>query len=124
MTMLVTLEEAKLHLRVDHDLDDNDITLKIYAASAAVLEYIGDTQYMFLDTGGELIEFDTSDTSTEPEQTALRTWHVVRQATLLLLGDMYSNRAPTAQDVVHAGYGYLPRAVLALLFPYRDLPIA
>jgi hypothetical protein len=122
--MLISLVQAKAHLRVDHDLDDDDITLKIEAASAAVLAYIGDTQYLFLDTGGEPIEFDTSDTSTQPEQAALRALHTCRQATMLLLGDWFSNREPKPSDVVHAGYGYLPRAVVALLYPLRDPTIA
>ena len=121
MTRLVTLEEAKAHLRVDHDLDDLDITLKIEAASAAVLAYIEDAQYLFLDTGGEPIEFDTTDTSTELEQSALRARSLCQQATLLVLGEFYRNREPAATDVVpdRFGYGYLPRAVVALLAPLR-----
>ncbi len=116
MTMIVTLEEGKSHLRVDHDLDDNDITIKIMAASSAVLEYIGDAQYRFIDTGGEMLDFDTST-----EQSELRALHRVRQATLVLLGDMYRYRDPQANDVVDPrfGYGYLPRAVTALLYSLR-----
>lgn len=126
MTQLITLAQAKAHLRVDHDLDDDDIALKLEAASAAVLAYIGDTQYLFIDTGGELIEFDTTDTGTQPEQAALRALHTARQATKLLLGDFYKNREPMAADVVapQFGYGYLPRSVVALLYPLRDPTIA
>jgi hypothetical protein len=117
MTMLVTLDEAKLHLRVDQDDDDDDITLKIEAASAAVLAYIQDSQYLFLDTGGD--ELDLYDTSTD--QAAHRAKHLCRQATLLMVGEFYRNREPTATDVVpeRFGYGYLPRAVVALLTPLR-----
>ena len=126
MTQLVTLADAKTHLRVDHDLDDNDIELKIEAASAAVLQYIGDTQYLFLDTGGEPIAFDTTDTGTAPEQAALRALHTSRQAVLLLLSDFYRNRDPQPVDPVDSkfGYGYLPRAVTALLYPLRVPTIA
>ena len=49
----------------------------------------------------------------------------VMLATLLLVGDFYANREPKASDPVDAqyGYGYLPRAVVALLYPLR-MPIA
>jgi len=122
MTMLVTLDEAKLHLRVDHDADDDDITLKIEAASAAVLAYVDDSQYLFLDTGGD--EIDLFDTSTD--QAAHRAKHLCRQATLLMVGEFYRNREPAATDVVpeRFGYGYLPRAVVALLTPLRVPTIA
>jgi hypothetical protein len=120
--MLVTLEEAKLHLRVDHDGDDDDITLKIEAASASVLSYIEDSQYLFLDTGGD--ELDLADTSID--QAALRARHLCRQATLLMVGEFYRNREPAATDVVpeRFGYGYLPRTVVALLTPLRTPTIA
>jgi hypothetical protein len=122
VTLLVTLDEAKSHLRVDHGLDDDDITLKIEAASAAVLEYIGDTQYLFLDTGGD--DLDLADTSAD--QVGLRARHKAKQATLLLVGDWFTNRTPNPADVVDQrfGYGYLPRAVVALLYGLRDPTIA
>ena len=122
MTQLVTLDQAKLHLRVDQDAEDDDITLKIEAASAAILDYIGDAQYLFLDTGGD--ELDLEDTSTD--QAAHRAKHLCRQATLLVLGDFYRSREPTATDPVPAqfGYGYLPRAVVALLTSLRTPTIA
>jgi len=122
MTLLVTLDEAKSHLRVDHGFDDDDITLKIEAASAAVLEYIGDTQYLFLDTGGD--DLDLEDTTAD--QVGLRARHRARQATLLLIGDWFANREPTASDTVDPrfGYGYLPRSVIALLYTMRDPTIA
>lgn len=125
MTPLVTLEQAKLHLHVDHDLDDSDIELKVAAASAAVLQYIGDKQYLFLDTGGEFLDLtDTSTSGTNSDVAAARVLHIVRQATLLLVGDFYKNREPTPADVIGTGYGYLPRAVVALLYPLRDPTIA
>lgn len=122
MTQLVTLDEAKAHLRVDHDEDDADIEIKIEAASAAILNYIGDAQYLFLDTGGD--ELDLEDTSTD--QAAHRARHLCRQATLLMVGEFYRNREPAATDVVpeRFGYGYLPRAVVALLTSLRTPTIA
>lgn len=122
MTQLVTLDEAKAHLRVDHDEDDADIEIKIEAASAAILNYIGDAQYLFLDTGGD--DLDLEDTSTD--QAAHRARHLCRQATLLMVGEFYRNREPAATDVVpdRFGYGYLPRTVVALLHSLRTPTIA
>src|SRR5574343_262027 len=116
MTQLVTLDEAKAHLNVDHDLDDDTITIMIEGASAAVLEHIGDAQYLFLDTGGDDLTLDPAT-----EQQALRARDLARRATFLVVGDFYRNREPAAADVVDAkfGYGYRPRAVVALLTPLR-----
>lgn len=115
--MLVSLEQAKAHLRMDHDFDDSDITLKIEGASAAVLDYLKDYADSFLDSNGEVIE-DSNGNPDVPYQ--------VKAATLLMLGDLYANREPIPTDPVDAqyGYGYLPRAVIALLYPLREPTIA
>lgn len=121
MTQLITLAQAKAHLRRDHSLDDDDITLKIEAASAAILQYVGDNQYRILDTGGDVLAFDTST-----EQADLRMLHVCQQATKLLLTHWDKNRDGTGGEAVEAsaGYGYLPLPVVSLLYPYRDPTIA
>lgn len=112
---LVTLQEARAHLRAeDETADDADLLLKIRAASSAVLKYVGDT---FNDTDG-VIPVDSDGLADVPDD--------VRAACLLLIGDFYANREPTATDSVPSsfGYGYLPRAVVALLYPYRTPSIA
>ena len=111
--MLVTLDQAKEHLRVDFDADDDLLTAYIHAASAAVLNYLKDAAYDFTDTSGEILT-DSSGTELTP--------YVVKQATLLMVGEFYRNREPKATDSVDAqyGYGYLPRAVVALLYTLRD----
>lgn len=111
MVMLVTVDEGKAHLRVTHDLEDEDIEKKIAAASAAVITYLKDGADLFIDSSGEV-------SAEVPED--------VQHATLLLLGDFYKNREPLPDDAVPAqfGYGYLPRAVTALLYPYRTPTIA
>lgn len=124
MTMLATLDQAKAHIniRVEDTDQDEYITLLIESASAAILNYVGDAQYLFLDTGGD--ELDLEDTSTD--QAAHRARHLCRQATLLMVGEFYRNREPAATDVVpdRFGYGYLPRAVVALLHSLRTPTIA
>lgn len=122
MTMLVTLDEAKDHCEVDTDAHDSKLTIYIEAASAAVLAHVEDSQYLFLDSGGD--ELDLDDTSTD--QAAHRARHLCRQATLMLVEEFFRNRSPAATDPVPAefGYGYLPRAVVALLLPLRTPSIA
>lgn len=114
MVMLVTLEQAKKHLRVVHDSDDEDIVLKIEAASGAILNYLKEAADEFIDSSDEIImTTDSPPASTVPK--------IVMQATLLLLGDFFKNREPTSDDPVASqyGFGHLPRAVIALLYHYR-----
>lgn len=115
MTQLVTLEVAKKHLNMDHDADDTLIELYVEAASNAVINYCGEAAEEWVDSSGELIE-DPAETggSLVPK--------VVRQATLLLIGDFYKNRESKSDDRivgVEYGYGHLPQAVISLLYHYR-----
>ena len=57
MFRLVTVEQAKEHLLVDHDQDDSKIKLLVETASAIVLNYIKQyprTQYQTLPTSEEI----------------------------------------------------------------------
>lgn len=122
MTMLLTLDEAKAHLRVMTEDEDDDITAIVEEASAAVLGHIGDAQYLFLDTGGDELTLDPVT-----EQEAIRAQHIAKRATRLLVADFYRNREGSEQaGAVDAkfGYGYLPRAVVAVLYPLRTPTIA
>lgn len=121
MTMLVTLTQAKRHLRVTHTLDDLDITLKIHAASAAILNYLKDAALDWVDSSGALIEDSTGSLVSQQGQ-------LVQQATLLLLGWMYSFREGEVGESNPAfqafQQGYLPPPVMALLYPLRDPALA
>lgn len=109
MNDLVTLAQAVAHLRCESD--DPSVPLLLSAASEAVLQYIGDPT--FVDTAGFVPVDSAGDPVGVPAQ--------VKAATLLLLGDLYEHRKPEPTDPVPAefGYGYLPRAVVALLYPFR-----
>jgi len=110
MTMIVTLDQAKAHLRVTHDGDDEDITLKVHAASGAVINYLKSAADVFLDTSGEVLGMsDSPPVSAAPK--------VVQQATLLLLGWMFSFREGDADTFTP---GYLPAPIVSLLYPLRD----
>jgi len=106
--MIVTLEQAKDHLRVTHDSDDNDITLKIHGASAAIINYLKSSADSFLDSSGEVV-LDSSALPVVP--------FVVIQATLLMVGWMYNFREGEDKAFVP---GYLPAPIISLLFPLRD----
>lgn len=103
--MIVTLQEARDHLHVTHSADDADLTLKIKGASAAVVTYL------------KVVDEDAIPAA------AL---DAAKSATLILVGEFYRNREAEQAGAVDVqfGYGYLPRPVVALLYPHRDPAIA
>lgn len=103
MTQLVTLQEASGHLRRDLDDDDDaDLTMKIEAASDAVMRYLEWTDV--------------------PADVPV----AVKAAVLRLVGDMYVNREGSTDSAISEqfGYGYLPANVLSLLYPLRVPSVA
>jgi hypothetical protein len=115
MTMLVSLDDGKAHLRVDHDIEDSDIALKIHAASAAVLNYLKAAGIAdFVDSSGELPVDSSGVVEWVPYE--------VRAATLLMLGYLYKDRDNDAGHEYETGY--LPRPVTALLYARRDPALA
>lgn len=115
MTMLVSLEQAKIHQRIDNDDEDSDVELKIAAASAAVMEYLkADGCADFTDSSGEVIEDSAGIAVDVPKN--------VQGATLLMFGYLYKDR----DNDVNKEYepGYLPRPVTALLYGRRTPSVA
>lgn len=104
MTMLVTLDEAKEHLRVTYDTEDDGIVRKIEDASNRILLHVTDAS--FVDTNGE------------PDETMPP---VVRQATLQLVELLFRNRGGEDWD---SEPNYLPHSIQALLYPLRDPTMA
>lgn len=104
MVALVSIEEASSHLRRDTDADDLDLLLKIEAASEAVLDYLQTDGLDWLDSDGYY-------------QAPSR----VKQAVLCLVGEFYREREGAQSDPIPAqyGFGFMPRAVVALLYPLR-----
>lgn len=112
---LVTLTQARTQCRIDDfdsdgGVDDGVLTLYIRAASRAVLAYLDGAS--FLDSDGNVPE-DSSGDPVVPED--------VQLATLFLVAEFFKNREAEQGGAVDAqfGYGYLPRPVVALLYPYR-----
>lgn len=116
--MLVSLQQASDHLRRDTTDDDSDLTLKINAASQAVLNYITNTS--FLDSSG-LPHYDSAG---EP----LGVPYPIQAAVLLILGDLYADRDGQAYregiSTPRLGEIIIPRAAHFLLDPYRQPVVA
>lgn len=120
MVMLVTLQEASDHLRRDTTDDDADLTLKINAASNAVINYLKNPNIVYqgsFDSSGDYI-VDSSLTVRDE----------VRSAVLIVLGVLYADRQgqqyieENSED--RLGKMSLPKAVHWLLDPLRKPSLA
>ncbi|HIE3971835.1 TPA: head-tail connector protein [Serratia marcescens] len=103
MIELVTLEEAKLHLRIDDDYGDDDITLKIQGGSAAILAYVQGSRQLIVDDTGKAIEGDPLSR--------------VKTALLVLLGILDRNRGGEEEEKLKQGE--LPFSVSMLIYDLR-----
>lgn len=114
MVMLVSLQEASDHLRRDTDDDDNDLMLKIQAASRFIVNYVDDDTFD-LDSSGEPFEDSNGIVVDVPSD--------IKAAALLIIGQIYSDRdAPDFRDGKTAprlGDIIMPRAAHLLLDYYR-----
>jgi hypothetical protein len=103
MISLVTLEEAKSQLRISDTLDDSKIALTILAASAMVLNHI--KVDVPVEDSPDTRILQMFDTDTVPED--------VKQAVLLVIGDLYENREAANANPISS-------AVKAILCNRRD----
>lgn len=94
--MILTVEDLKKHLNIDHDEDDAYIEELIAVAEDAVETYLNRPIIEFVDDRGQL----------KP---------AIRHASRLLIGTWYANR----ESVVYATPSELPDGVVALLLPLR-----
>lgn len=124
--MLVTLEQAKAHLLVDFEEADNDITLKISAASGAVLNYLKTRKKLYRvevdEDGYEVLDSQGDPIYIRDSQGDRIVRDEVKHATLILLGIFFRDR-----DGVEAkdwAPGFLPAPVTAILYPLRDPALA
>lgn len=114
MALLVSLEDARAHLRIDTNDGDADLELKVKAASRAVLNYISNGADPFTDSTGEPYEDSNGVSMDIPED--------VQSATLFLVGYLDRNRDSDPDQAFDRGY--LPAPVCALLVHYRDPSMA
>lgn len=119
MTMLVSLEQAREHLRRDTTDGDADLLLKVKGASRAVMNYIRSSALTqeFTDSAGDVFEDSNGVALFIPED--------IQIATLFLVGSFDTDRTGEA-GVINPQWSdlFLPRAVRALLTPYHEPPLA
>src|SRR6476659_3078584 len=94
--MLVTLQEAKDHLLVDFDSADNDITLKITAASGAVLNYLKNRKKLYVvevdDDGFDVLDSQGDTIPVLDSQGNKIIRDEIRFAVLILVGIFFRDR--------------------------------
>jgi uncharacterized phage protein (predicted DNA packaging) len=95
---IITLDQAKEHLRVDFHDEDSLIQLYLNGAEISVQNYLGRALYA---------------TTAGTDTTGLVINDAVTAAVLLQVGSMYENREPTDKRTV------LPDSMKWLLNPYR-----
>lgn len=104
MTLLVSLQQVKSHLRIDTADGDADILAKAKAASAAIVRYLKEPVFWSGSSG--VIETDSAGIAIDvPED--------VQIATLLLIG--YFDRQRDEDEENSYAEGRLPQPVRALL---------
>lgn len=102
---LVTLEQAKLRIRMQHDLLDDDIQIMIDAGTEAVLQYLGVEESEYEDSSGGLAQ-------DPPARVVDAILEYVRI------------RSRGAADADKFQPGYLPSSVQSILYPLRTPSIA
>lgn len=115
---IVTLAQARTQCRIDdvdsdgNGPDDDALNLYIRAASRSILNYLDGAS--FLDSDGNVPTDSDGNPDGVPDD--------VQLAALFLVGEFYKNREADQDGAVDSqfGYGYLPRPVVALLYPYRS----
>lgn len=108
--MLITLEQAKAHLRIDDADADDDLTLKVRAAEIMASEYIGREIYPDEVTLALAVLAGTAG----PYPIVCN--DLIRAAILLTLGHLWENRE---DNVVGAIVAELKVGAAQLLAPYR-----
>ena len=99
--MIVSLEEAKTHLRIQHDEEDALIVGLIQQAQTAAEDFCRVSFEPYVDGVGHEVDVPGP----------------VKLAVLLMVGYFYEHRE--AED--GAGFRTMRRAFMTLLYPYRDL---
>jgi hypothetical protein len=119
---LITVAQARSHVRVDHDAEDAQLDEFIESASAAVVNYLKSGADVFLNTLGLPEEIYSDDSP--PQVIAYAVPAEVQVATKILVAHFFRNRDGREPNADGWQPGYLPPAVTALLYPLRDPALA
>ena len=109
---LITLDQAKQHLRIiGDDADDADLQLKINAATQMAVAYLDRAVYATQE------DLDAATLAGTAGPCPLVATDMVRAGILLLLGDLYANR----EEVTNTPVNQLPTGAKACLRPLRRM---
>lgn len=111
-TELVTLEEAKAHLRVMDTSEDADITLKLRAAEEMAVNYLDRAVYPSQE------QMDAAVAAGTAGPLPMVSTFAVRAGILLLLGDLYTNREEVVTGTIAT---QMPTGARACLRPLRRM---
>lgn len=113
---LVTLEQAKAHLRVTHSHEDGDIQLKLNAATRMAIAYLDRDVFESQTAADAACAAGTSRPMPllvdDPDM------DMVRAGILLTLGDLFANREEVITGTIAT---QLPTGVKACLRPLRRM---
>lgn len=101
---MISLEQAKLHLRIDHTEDDPLITLYIGAAQEQIERHI--QRKIITDEEERTSAYDVVNNS------------ALKAAALLFVGNLYENREATTDKPNELPLGYW-----SLIQPYRIMGV-
>lgn len=127
---MVTIEEARQHLRIDGDYDDDWLDMMIVAISQAVLLWLKDETRAYeleTDSNGDVIYDSDGDPVIETDSNGPVAKPIVKAAVLVELASQYRFRDGdgVAQVPAHWGHGYtLSAGSTALLTPLRKTTMA
>lgn len=107
---LVTLEQARLHLRVDETEEDSLIALWINAAELSAQSFLGRNVYTDQD------ELDAAVNAGTAGDDPMVVNDLIRAAILLTVGHLYANREDVAAGV---SFAKIPVGAEYLLMPHR-----
>lgn len=123
--MLVTLQEARDHLRSDSTADDADLSIKINAASGAVLNYLkGASPWQYEYDSNLGIQLDSNQDPIpllDSGGNKVMRWEV-KAAVLLMVGYLYKDRDENPNGEYEQGF--LPKPITAILYALRDPALA
>lgn len=123
--MYVTLDRAKQHLNMDHNLDDTLIEVYVQAASGAVKNYLKSASPYEVerDSNDDIIRDSSGDPTYVVDSSGDKVVsYPVQAAVLLMVGFLYKDRDENPDSAFERGY--LPKPVTALLYPLRDPALA
>jgi len=109
MPDLVTLDQVKAGLRIDHDDDDEQLNLLISASSERIIRYLKGRAKEVLGLNDEGTEASNVPAS-------------VTAATMMLVGYLY--RSTDEDPEKDWELGKLPKSVSSMIYQYRDPALA